>query len=106
MHLYLSANGRQNSSKGQLNNGRLYAALYETELENSYQADVVMASVLMGPRAYQVDYQMDDQGEDVGWSKACKERNVRLMWAGKALCKHVYRPELLNDSRQASGVLT
>lgn len=103
MHLYLSMNGRKNSSKGQLANGRLYAELYETELENSYPADVVMASVLMGPRAYKVDYCLDDQGEDVGWSKACKEKDVRFMWAGKALCKHVYKPELLNEIDKRVG---
>jgi hypothetical protein len=97
MHAYMSMVGREHGSKRQLIGEKSgNARVHDSELGNVYPADVVMASVLMGPKAYLVDYQMDLDGEDTGWAKACKAKGLRFMWAGNALCKHILEPEMLD----------
>lgn len=51
--------------------------------------DVLMALKLMTPAAYQVDYAYHDQGEDTGWSLACRDARVRLGWTSTVVSKHV-----------------
>jgi hypothetical protein len=53
-----------------------------------FQVDAVMAMVLMKPRAYRVDYQLDSRGEDIGHSLACKYRGLRLGWDGRHYSHH------------------
>lgn len=51
--------------------------------------DVIMAAKLMGPAAYNVDYEYHDQGEDCGWSLACRRAGLRLGLDARTVCKHI-----------------
>jgi hypothetical protein len=53
------------------------------------RTDVVMASVLMGRTAYEVNYEPHPLGEDVGWSIAAGRRGCSLAWDGSVVSKHV-----------------
>lgn len=58
------------------------------------EVDVVMAMVLMQPAAYNIDYRWSSQGEDIGWSEACREAGLKLGWDGRITNKHVMIPSL------------
>lgn len=60
-----------------------------------FEVDVIMAIKLMGPAALEVHYQVDAQGEDIGWSKACRGHGLRLGWDGRVAAKHVMAPYML-----------
>lgn len=62
-----------------------------------FEVDVIMAVKLMGRAAIEVHYQVDAQGEDIGWSKACREHGLRLGWDGRVGAKHVMAPHLLDQ---------
>lgn len=97
MHLYLSMVGRFHSSRAEIVNNHLCnRQVHESMFEGTYPTDAVMASVLMGPKAYNVDYQFHDEGEDVGYSVAAREAGLHFLWCGKALCKHCMEPDALN----------
>lgn len=57
-----------------------------------FPVDVIMASKLMTPKAYYVNYAYDDRGEDIGWSKCARVAGVKLGWDGRVCSKHVMRP--------------
>jgi hypothetical protein len=57
------------------------------------RTDVVMAGVLMGPRAYAIEYAYDRSGEDVGWALSAKAAGVELWFCADARAKHCMRPE-------------
>lgn len=63
--------------------------------------DVIMAIKLMKPAAYAVDYEAHPQGEDIGWSKACRRVGVKLGWDNRWPSKHCMSPAALSavDSR-------
>lgn len=54
--------------------------------------DVIMAIKLMTPAAYAVDYEFHPQGEDIGWSTACRRAGVKLGWDNRWPSKHVMTP--------------
>lgn len=58
--------------------------------------DVIMASKLMNPAAYAIDYQFAHSGEDIGWSQAAKAAGLRLGWTSTVVSKHVMYPHLLD----------
>jgi hypothetical protein len=58
-----------------------------------FPVDVLMAIKLMTPAAYNVDYVYNDRGEDLGWSKACKEAGLKLGFDGRVVSKHVMNPD-------------
>lgn len=70
--------------------------LQRRDVEGVFPVDVIMAIKLMGPAAYEVNYRADPQGEDVGWSKACRERGLTLGWDGRLAAKHVMGPHMLD----------
>jgi len=53
-----------------------------------FPTSAIMALKLMTSKAYAIDYQYHDLGEDLGWSKACSEKNVTLGWDGRVANKH------------------
>jgi hypothetical protein len=57
---------------------------------------VLMAAKLMTPRAYNVDYEYDRRGEDIGWSNAVRQRGMHLAWTGKVTSKHCMEVEDLH----------
>lgn len=62
----------------------------------TFAVEVVMAMVLMGPAAYEVDYHFHFQGEDIGWSLAAKAAGASLGWTGAVTSKHVMEREQLD----------
>lgn len=66
-----------------------------------FAVDCIMAIKLMTPRAYNVDYRVHGQGEDAGWSLACREAGVSLGWDGRTVNKHVmHRDELFKFDKR------
>lgn len=60
------------------------------------RTEIIMAAKLMSPRAYAIDYSFHYQGEDVGYSLACKAAGLKLGWDGAVESRHVARRELLD----------
>lgn len=89
---YMTATGTRFPSWGSLTKT---GALRRDDRDGVFAVDVIMAAKLMSPAAYRVDYRFDLQGEDIGWSKACREHHVRLGWDGRVAAKHVLAPHLL-----------
>lgn len=67
--------------------------LHRPDSDGVFAVDVIMAIKLMTRQAYSVDYEWARQGEDIGWSKACKAGGLKLGWVGTVTSKHVMRPE-------------
>lgn len=84
---YLSQYGVQCPSWANL--GR-EGSINRSDTSGTFRVDVIMAVKLMAPAAYEVDYRLDLQGEDIGWSKAAREARVVLMWTGRSASKHVF----------------
>lgn len=59
------------------------------------KVDVLMASVLMSPKAYGIDYRFHPWGEDAGWSSKVSLSGGELWWDGRYPSKHVMNPDLL-----------
>lgn len=53
---------------------------------------VIMAIKLMSPVAYEVDYEFNLQGEDIGWSLACERAGLHLGWDNRHYSKHIMGP--------------
>lgn len=64
------------------------------------QVDVIMAVKLMSSLAYNVDYEFERNGEDIGWSLACAERGLRLGFDGRVVSKHIMH-QVLEDGSNA-----
>jgi hypothetical protein len=69
--------------------------LQRIDSDGTFPVDVIMAVKLMTPTAYNVSYEFDLQGEDVGWSRAAARSGVKLGWDGRRIAKHVLAPHLL-----------
>lgn len=95
MRCFMSPQGFDNPSNGQLVNGMLRNRQDATE--GCFRVDCIMAAKLMGPAAYLVDYRCHPWGEDCGWSEACREAGIKLGWCADAAAKHVMDPLLLNQ---------
>lgn len=67
------------------------------------KVDVLMAAKLMSPRAYEIDYEIDREGEDIGWSRACKRQGLSLGWCGTVVNKHVFDPSRLDKIDRRVG---
>lgn len=61
-----------------------------------YATEVIMALKLMDPAAYGVDYEYHHDGEDLGWSLACRRRGLALGIDGAEPSKHVMAPDMLD----------
>lgn len=71
--------------------------------EGVWPCDVIMAMKLMSPAAYNVDYVGHFQGEDVGWSHACRLARVKFYWDGRITSKHIMRPAMLDIIDERCG---
>lgn len=63
--------------------------------DGCFTVDVIMAIKAMSRTAYRVDYALHPQGEDAGWSVACRRAGLKLGWDGRVASKHVMAPHLL-----------
>lgn len=64
--------------------------------DGCFPVDCIMASKVMSPRAYDIAYEVHEQGEDIGWSKECRRFGVKLGWDGRTVSKHVMGIEFLH----------
>lgn len=76
-------------------------------LGSLFQADIIMAAVMMSRPVYQqTRYQFHRQGEDLGWSADCKLKGFNLYSASYIYCPHIMSKSQLayykreGDSRQ------
>lgn len=90
---FMTATGTMFPSWGRL--GR-EGMLQRYEASSYFVVDVIMAIKMMTPAAYGVDYVTDVQGEDIGWSKACRAQGLRLGWDGRIASKHVLNRQMLH----------
>lgn len=72
------------------------SGLLRKEADGVFRVDAIMAIKLMNSEAYNVDYGFDRRGEDIAWSRNCKEAGLTLGWDGRVASKHVMRPHLLD----------
>lgn len=70
--------------------------MHRPDATGTFAVDVIMAIKLMTKDAYSVDYRWARQGEDIGWSKACREQGLKLGWVGEMASKHVMLKEHLH----------
>lgn len=90
--------GREFANKGDIvNNIIVNRTHYETQQGATFPVGCLMAAKFMTPNAYFVDYAVHPEGEDVGWSLACKEAGLKLGWCSTALAKHVMYPSQLHQ---------
>lgn len=68
-----------------------------------FLVDAIMALKLMGPDAYNIDYEFAVNGEDIGWSMACRRAGIKLAWDGRVASKHVMTPEQLETVDKRIG---
>lgn len=89
---YMTAAGVNFPSWGRLSR---HGSLLRYEAIGYFPCDVIMAIKLLGPEAYAVDYEVHLQGEDIGWSKACARRGLKLAWDGRIGSKHILQKHML-----------
>lgn len=89
---YMTETGLSYPSWGKLGRD---GSLQRIDADGYFPVDVIMAIKMMSRAAYHIDYQLDTQGEDIGWSKACRAARLRLGWDGRVISKHVMAPRLL-----------
>lgn len=89
---FMTASGIRFPSYAQLNRD---GGLRRIDAAGVFPVDVIMAIKMMSRAAYDVDYVIDVQGEDIGWSKAARAQGLKLGWDGRVISKHVLGPHLL-----------
>lgn len=57
--------------------------------------DVIMAIKLMNRKCYNIDYEFDRRGEDIGWSRAVKANRLTLGYDGRIASKHIMEKSML-----------
>ena len=63
-----------------------------------FQADVIMAAVMMTPLVYRnVRYSWHTQGEDLGWSRDAANKGIRLYCASNIYAVHIMSRQLLEN---------
>lgn len=84
--------GRHLSSKADLIGQQLVNREHYETYTITRQVGVIMAAKLMKPTAYNIDYRWHVQGEDTGWSTACAEAGLKLVWCPQSCAKHIFTP--------------
>jgi hypothetical protein len=93
MRTFMTVSGTDCTSRAQLVNGRL---VNRQDCVGAFTVDCIMASKVMLPEAYAIDYEHHPQGEDIGWSIAARREGLTLGWTSNASCKHVMSPAFLH----------
>lgn len=97
---YLGITGTREPSWGKISpEGRLLRQDHTGVID----VQVIMAMKLMSRSAYNVDYETHQQGEDIGWSLACKREGLRFKWDGQHCSKHIYQPPYLGEPDPRCG---
>ncbi len=70
-----------------------FKTMQRLNLDGVAKAEVLMALIMMTPVAYWVDYELDERGEDLGWSRRAKNAGLSLGFDGRTASKHIMNPE-------------
>jgi len=97
---YLSAEHRRYPTYANITNQN---NLYRPDAHGVFDVDVIMAIKLMTEEAYNVNYEWNQQGEDIGWSANCRANGIRLKWDGRVTSKHVMAKWQLNQVDERVG---
>lgn len=97
---FMTERGEDWPSYANLNNA---GALMRSNTDGVIQVQILMAIKLMTPVAYNVDYEYNDKGEDIGWSLACAERGLKLIFDGRVGNKHLMNLEMLDKVDERVG---
>jgi hypothetical protein len=62
---------------------------YRPDENGVIPVDVIMAIKLLTPQALAVNYIFDQDGEDVGWSRAATAQGLKLAFDGRVCSRHV-----------------
>jgi hypothetical protein len=89
---YMTASGTRFPSWGLMGRD---GSLIRMDATGTFSVDVIMAIKLMSPSAYNIDYVLRLEGEDVGWSNACRAAGLRLGWTGHHPAKHIVQRDML-----------
>ncbi len=89
---YMTTKGTMAPSYGMLNGH----GIRRPDSTGCFKVDAIMAVKLMNPDAYNVDYSVHRQGEDIGWSKDARKRGVKLGWDGRTISKHLMTKESIH----------
>lgn len=68
-----------------------------TDVDYLCPAQIIMAAKLMSPAAYAIDYAWDHQGEDIGWSDACRAAGLKLGFDGRYTSEHIMERGMLHE---------
>lgn len=100
MKLYMTPSGRSSPSYAIL---PPQGGLRRSDHEGVIEVDAIMASKLMSPEAYNIDYSPHMQGEDIGWSINARRSGCKLGWDGTTVSKHVMSKDQLKVLDQRCG---
>lgn len=78
-------------------------SIQRPDSDGVFSTQILMAIKLMTPAAYNIDYEYDSKGEDIGWSLACKRAGLKLGWDGRVTNKHVMLRNLVDKVDDRSG---
>lgn len=63
-----------------------------------FQSDVIMAAKMMSKNVYQnINYEIHEQGEDLGWSANCGKKGYKLFSASYMYAPHIMSKAMFND---------
>lgn len=91
---YMTERGTGYPSYANINNTT--GALVRSDTTGVIPVEVIMAIKLLKPEAYEIDYEYDNLGEDIGWSKAVRAKGHQLYFDGRLANKHVMKEEMLD----------
>jgi len=90
---YMTPSGRRAPSYANLTpTGNLRRPDHDGVIE----VQCIMAIKLMTQPAYNIDYEFDKHGEDIGWSRAARKAGLKLGWDGRIVNKHIMSPDRID----------
>ena len=90
---YMTPRGRHHPSYAKIGPR---GQLIRSEASGVFKTQAIMALKLMNPKAYNVNYGFNEQGEDIGWSISCRNKGLTLGFDGRVANKHVLEPYMLD----------
>lgn len=75
---------------------KVFVRLRDWPRDSIFEVDVIMAAKMMSPDAYNTPYAYHKQGEDIGWSMACTERDITLYLDSRTYSCHLLSRKMLD----------
>lgn len=74
-------------------------------LGTDFETDVIMAAKMMNPDVYEnTYYQLHPQGEDLGWSLVCREKDYKLFCASSVYAPHIMSKDMLETYKKSGDL--